>query len=481
MATATYAPSLAEQVAALSDEARTALLENVDMDKLLYDWKFWGRPSQFVSDDPYYNVHLFLTGRGFGKTRAGSEWVRDKAISEPGCRIGLLGRTAAEVRDIVVHGESGILGIPQPEEERPVWKSQEAALYWPNGSYAKLYSAEKPDAVRGAQFNYFWADELAAYSPFVGPDGLTAFDNARLATRLGEHPIILVTTTPKRVKSVRELLTEAAEKNTVKIVRGSTNENRSNLSAVYLDVVYGRFDGTSVARQELDGIMLDDDPEGAMWTRENIHYVPMSLEEAKRIPLRIVAVDPSVAENPRDECGIVVVGATNDRLLHKRKAYVLDDRSMLASPEVWAQEVVKTAREWNALGVVVEKNQGHHLLTMALKNIDPNLRVFPVNSSVGKKLRAEPVAQIYEQNARIFHVNGFPVLEDQMVTWEPEITKKSPDRIDALVHGVTALLIDPPKGLMRRHIRASNPSESRLPNGRGTGMARQAPPSRRRS
>jgi len=467
---------MAELVAMLSEEDQTELLgENWKSEGLLYDWNFWARRKQLVKDTPYYNVHLFLTGRGFGKTRSGAEWVREKA-KVPGTRIALVGRTAAEVRDVSVFGESGIMNLPQPASEKPVYKPSESALYWPNGSYAKLLSAEKPDAARGSQFHYAWVDELASYTPFVGPDGLTTFDNVRLATRLGEHPIIIVTTTPKRVKIIRDLITESKEKGTVKLIRGSTDENRSNLSSVYLDVVHGSFDGTAVAKQELDGEMLDEAPEGALWAEENILHAAMSREEAMRLPYRVVAVDPTVAKDPRDECGIVVVGSTSEVGMHKRTAYVLADESLKATPEVWAQKVVDTFNEWKCHGIIVEKNQGHHLLTMALLNIDPTLegRIFPVNAGQSKALRAEPVAQIYEQH-RVNHILAFPLLETQMTTWEPEITPKSPDRVDALVHGITGLLLDMPKGLRRKKMVAKSSAARRLPTGRGTGMVRPAP------
>lgn len=467
--------SLAELVASLSPaDQKTLMGDAFHSESTIHDWSFWGRPKQFVKDDPYFNVHLFLTGRGFGKTRAGAEWVRHKAMTEPGCRIGLLGRTAAEVRDIVVHGESGIMGIPQPEGEKPVFKPSEAAIYWPNGSYAKLFSAEKPDAVRGTQFHYFWADELAAYTPYVGPDGLTAFDNARLATRLGEKPTMIVTTTPKKVKILRDMIKEANEKGTIKIIRGKTDDNKSNLSSVYMDVVHGSFDGTAQARQELDGEMLDENPEGALWGENMIDHVHLTTEEAKRLPIRVVAVDPTVAKEPKDECGIVIIGATNEREMYRRNAYVLEDATLKASPEVWAQRVVEAFYEWEAHGIIVEKNQGHHLLTMALTNIDPTLekKIFPVNAGQSKALRAEPVSQVYEQK-RVKHVlPGMPLLEDQMVSWEPEISPKSPDRIDALVHGITAVMLKPPPGLTRRATRTVSASAHRLPGGLGTGRVR---------
>lgn len=466
--------SLAELVAMLSPEDQIELMgDSLHSEALLYDWEFWARKKQLVRDEPYYNIHLFLTGRGFGKTRAGAEWVRQKAMSQPGCRIGILGRTAAEVRDVIVHGESGIMNIPQPEDEKPTYKPSESALYWPNGSYAKLASAERPDSLRGSQFNYALCDELASYTPFVGPDGLTAFDNLRLATRLGEHPTIVITTTPKKVKILRDLIDEANEKGTIKLIKGSTDENKSNLSKVYLDIMYGSFEGTSVARQELDGEMLDEMPEGALWSDDTIKIeVEKTDDWLRSLPIRIVAVDPTVAQDPTDECGIVAIGATNERLLHKRRAYVLEDASLKASPEKWAQEAVDTYHRWGASAMVVEKNQGHHLLTMAINNIDPSVNVIAVNAGTSKMLRAEPVGQVYEQG-RVFHTGlGFPLLEDQMKTWEPGITKKSPDRVDALVHGITALLLKPPPGMIRGTVKIKNASGHKLPTGIGTGRSR---------
>lgn len=467
--------SLAELVAFLTPEDQQKYFgEILNAEETLYDWNFWGRPKQIIPETPYYNVHLLLAGRGFGKTRAMAEFVRAKAMSRPGIRIGILGRSAADTRDVMVTGESGVLNIPQPESEKPVYKPSEAAVYWPNGSVAKMMSAESPDAVRGQQFDYAVVDEFAAHTQYVGADGLTAFENLRLATRLSEHPIIVVATTPKRMKALRKLVDEAQDPTkSIRVVNGKTSENSSNLSNTYMDIIHGAFDGTAVAKQELDGEMLDEDPEGALWKDGMIRHIPMTFDEAMRLPLRVVAVDPTVAESPGDECGIVVVGATAERLMHKRKGYVLADESLKASPEVWAQKVIDTAKKWNAHGIVVEKNQGHHLLTMALRNIDANIAIYPVSAGQSKKLRAEPVAQIYEQG-RIKHMSpGFSLLEDQQVTWEPEVTKKSPDRIDALVHGITAVMIAEPEGLRRRKLRAKNLGAGhRLPDGIGTGRVR---------
>lgn len=256
-------------------------------------------------------------------------------------------------------------------------------------------------------------------------------------------------------------------------MRGSTLENKGNLSKVYLDVVYGQYKGTALERQELEGIMLSDEPEGALWKEEDIkHAFEVGVEDAMKLPLRIVAVDPSVAEEPNDECGIVVMGSTNHKLLHKRQGYVLEDASLKASPEVWAQKVVDTARKWKALGVVVEKNQGHHLLTMAIHSIDPTIKVWGVNAKQGKALRADPVSMIYQQG-RIRHLMEFPLLEEQMTSWEPGVSKKSPDRVDALVHSATALFLSPPQDLRASRV-VARAARGTLPTGIGTGRSRDA-------
>ena len=419
---------------------------------------------------------LYLAGEGLiptHNTRAMSEFARSKAMAVPGTRIALMGRTNGETRDILVSGESGVMSIPQPENERPVYKSAEGRVVWPNGSEAKILSAEQPDSARGGQYHYAIVDELAAHTPFVGSDGVTAFQNVRIATRLGERPTLVVATTPKKVQVLRDMIEESKDPTkSIRVVHGKTSENTSNLSSVYMDMIYGTYAGTSLARQELEGEMLDEEIEGALWSEEDIIVnLEMTEERARRLPIRLVAVDPSVAENPNDECGIVVIGATNERAMYKRKAVVLEDASLKASPEVWAQEVVRQVKKWKAVGAVVEKNQGHHLLTMAIHAVDPNIRVFPVNAGLSKAARAEPVSQVYEQK-RVTHLYPFPLLEQQMVTWEPSISKKSPDRVDALVWGITAAIIKPPEGMERKRLRSSLPG-GRLPEGFGMGFARR--------
>lgn len=440
-----------EIIAMLPPEAQEEALAGLDMDSLQWDWRMWARPNQVPPSDDTWDVGLFLGGRGVGKTRAASEWVRDKAkdTSQGPLRFLLVARTAADVREVIVEGESGILAV-SPPHERPEYKPSIRRLIWPNGNQAFCTSADEPDSLRGVQAHYAWGDEIAAWRQPTSEGELSAWDNLRIATRLGRNPQIFATTTPKRVKILFDLLEEQKSNGRIWVSRGSTFENAANLSGAYLDAITGVYEGTNLARQELYGEMLDA-VEGALWDDQVIgdnrvrEYPPLT-------PLRVIGVDPSVAENPNDECGIVVCASTAEPDLYKRRAWVLEDATVKGSPTVWAKEVVRMANRWGA-PVVAEYNQGHALIANAIHQIDPNVQVIPVHSKVGKKLRAEPVTLAYQQG-RVHHVGFLTDLETQMITWDPENSKKSPDRVDALVHGLTALLISPPKGFGGRNVRA---------------------------
>lgn len=375
-------------------------------------------------------------------------------------------------RSFIRTHNSGVLAVG-PEEERPEYKPSQRTLEWPNGSKATMFSAETPDQLRGQQFHFFACDELAAYTQFVGADGLTAFQNIRIACRLGERPYGVVATTPKRTDVIRELL-EEAKSGKVRVVRGSTKENAA-LSSAYKDTILGQFKGTALEKQELEGEMLDDFPEGALWTEEIIDPARINSQAP---PLStggiIIAVDPSVAETPKDECGIIAIGFTNHRQLHQRHAFVLEDGSMLAKPEDWAKKVSDMYNRWGASAVIVETNQGRSLLTNLMHTINPQMRIIGVNASQGKKLRAEPTILPYQQG-RVHHFGKLAQLESQMTTWEPEFTKKSPDRIDALVHGITATLIKPPPELPMARARSSNPANRQINLDRGAGKFSKSP------
>ena len=466
--------SLAEQIALLPEPEREAVLAGLDMEALQWDASFWLRPEQQEPEGDDWSIWLYMAGRGAGKTRAAAEWVRKQAKqthpSGKPLQFALVARTAADVRDVLVQGESGILSI-SPPSEMPLYQPSLRTLTWPNGNIALCFTADEPDQLRGPQFHYGWADEAAAWRQMPDASGMTAWDNLRVATRLSHGntpPRLMVTTTPKRVELMRKLLKEAEEKNTVRVTRGKTTDNAGNLEESYLEGIYGIYAGTRMARQELEGEMLDD-IEGALWTQDLIDDFRTTVIGIGT-PLKVVGVDPTVAENPGDECGIVVCAATADRELYRRQAWVLEDASIHGSPEVWAQRVVQTARKWGA-PVIAEKNQGGALVRNAIHQVDPAIPVLEVWSKQGKQLRAEPVSLAYEQG-RVHHLGVMAELETQQTTWIPGETRKSPDRVDALVHALTALLITPPKGFYTGPIRAKSPARARIPSTRGAGRGR---------
>jgi len=444
------AKSLMEMIALMSPEEQALALQGLDPDALLWDWSAWGRPEQQAPEGDWA-IWAYIAGRGAGKTRTAAEWVREQAkyTTDGQRRFALVARTAADVRDVIVEGESGIMNVTPPSE-RPLYEPSKRRLTWPNGNTATCFTADEPDSLRGPQFTHAWGDEIAAWRQTPDAAGMTAFDNLRVGTRLGQNPKILVTTTPKRTPLLYKLI-EEQKTGRVAITRGSTMDNAGNLAGAYLDTMLGVYEGTSLARQELYGEMLEA-MEGAMWTEELIER-NREREMPYSAPLRCIAVDPSVAENPRDECGIVVVASSSEHDLYKRQAWVLEDASVLGSPDVWANKVVQMARKWGC-PVVAEVNQGGALVRNAINTIDPTIKVLEVHSKQGKQLRAEPITMAYEQG-RVHHVGHLSDLETQMITWIPG-EGKSPDRVDALVHGLTALLIKPPAGFSGGKLRAKS-------------------------
>lgn len=451
--------SLAEQVAELSPEQQDLILRSYDPETLQWDWSFWARPEQQFPADDTWDVGLFLAGRGAGKTRSAAEWVREKAqdTSQGKLRFLLVARTAADVREVLVEGESGILSV-SPPSEKPEYRPSIRRLIWPNGNQAFCTSADEPDSLRGVQAHYSWGDEVAAWRQTPDGAGLTAWGNLRFATRLGKNPQIIATTTPKRVQMLWDLLAEREKTGRVFITRGSTLDNAGNLGSAYLDGILGQYEGTSIGKQELFGEMLDA-VEGALWTDDMISKAQGTWPPYA--PLRVIGVDPSVAENPHDECGIVAVASTGEPDLYKRRAWVLEDASIKGAPDVWAKEVVRLAKKYGC-PVVAEVNQGGALVRNVIHNIDPTIKVLEVHARNGKQLRAEPVTLAYQQE-RVEHVsnNNLTELENQMTSWIPG-EGKSPDRVDALVHGLTALLIKPPSGFLGGRIKAKSMSSHRI-------------------
>lgn len=387
-------------------------------------WRDIARPEQLPPDGDWL-TWSYLAGRGAGKTRSAAEWVHEQAETHPGCRIALVGRTPADVRDVMIEGESGIIAIAH--ENAPIYQSTKRRLTWANGSIAQAYSAEVPSQLRGPQHHYAWADEAAAWTDAPKGDVLdTAWNNLMLGLRLGSSPRCVVTTTPKPNALTRTIL----ERTSTVVTRGSTYDNLKNLAPSFREQVLATYEGTRIGRQELMGELLDD-VEGALWTLGLLDETRVdAVPDLQRI---IVAVDPSGGTGPNaDEQGIVVAGRGVDGHL-----YILADRSCQLSPHGWAARAVAAYHEYSADRIVAERNYGGDMVESTIRQVDKQVPVKVITASRGKVQRAEPVAALYEQQL-VHHVGPLPKLEDQMTTWTPQ-SGQSPDRMDALVWAVTEL------------------------------------------
>jgi len=424
--------SKASLLASLSEQEREQWLASLspeEIEKLNYDWEFWARPNQ-LPPPGNWNTWLVLAGRGFGKTRMGAEWVRKMAHEYPGCRIALVAETAADARDVMVKGESGILAC-DPTLTEESWSPTNRCITWPNGSRAFTYNGTTPDQLRGPQHHFAWVDELAKFEYMQD-----VWDQLQFGLRLGEHPRCLVTTTPRPLPLIKRLVNDP---DTV-VTRGATIDNAANLPQSTIRQLYERYAGTRLGRQELDGEILEDIP-GALWTREmidaaRVKNVPKDLERV------LVAVDPATSSaEGADEHGIVVVGLARDNEGYAH-GYVLEDASCKGTPEDWAKAAVRMYRKWEADKIIAEKNQGGEMVASVLKAQDRTLPVKLVHATRGKIVRAEPISALYEQG-RIHHVGRFDILEDQMCTFSVDQVRNSstgsPDRVDALVWGLTEL------------------------------------------
>ena len=404
-------------------------LSERELAELRYDWSFWARPNQ-VAPEGDWNTWLVLAGRGFGKTRMGSEWIRQLAHDYPGCRIALVAETAADARDVMIKGDSGLLAC-DPTLSEDSWSPTNRCLTWPNGSKAYTYNATTPDQLRGPQHHFAWVDELAKFEYMQ-----EAWDQTQFGLRLGEHPKVLVTTTPRPLALIKKLV---ADPDTF-ITRGSTLDNQANLASNTIKQLYNRYGGTRLGRQELEGEILGDIP-GALWRREDIDTA--RLREAPADLERVfVAVDPAASSHEgSDENGIVVVGMARDADGYAR-GYVLEDGSLRGTPEEWARKAVALYRKWNADKIIAEKNNGGEMVSSVIKAADRSVPVKLVHASRGKIVRAEPISALYEQG-RIHHVGQFDKLEDQMCEFSVDNVRNSstgsPDRVDALVWGLSEL------------------------------------------
>ena len=377
-----------------------------------WDWRTW----------------VLCAGRGFGKTRTGAEWVNWIATTGQARRIGLIGATSADVRDVMIEGESGIMAIAA-DADRPLYEPSKRRLTWPNGAIATAYSADQPDRLRGPQHDALWADELCAWRY---PDD--TWSMAMFGLRLGRDPKVVVTTTPRPIPLFKSLLKDSK----AHVTTGSTYENIANLAPAFVDEIIKRYEGTRLGDQELDAKILED-AEGALWKRDILDKNRvMQVPDLVKI---FVSVDPKVDAQADSETGIIVVGLGRDR-----HGYLLDDASLNSTPEGWARQVVAAYHRHEANALVVEINQGGDMVTYTINTIQGGIPIRKVRASRSKATRAEPVAALYEQG-RIHHVGTFGVLEDQLCSWV--LGDKSPDRLDALVWGFTELMVSGRTGWSR--------------------------------
>lgn len=409
--------------------------------QLLHDWRFFARESQVAppdrkDDGTLWQIWLILAGRGFGKTRTGAEWIREQIKAGAG-RVHLVAPTASDARDVMVEGESGLLAVCWAGDRaangdmlgRPSYEPSKRRLTWANGAIATLFSAEEPERLRGPQAEVMWADELAAWKYMR-----ETWDMAMFGLRLGDRPRVCITTTPKPVSLLRELI---KDKRTV-VTRGSTFDNAANLAPTFLQSVRDKYEGTRLGRQELHAELLEES-EGALWTRDMIEQARLSGAPPafKRV---VVAIDPAVtAKAESNLTGIVVAGLGVDG-----RGYVLADVTGRYSPDGWAKAALRAFDHWNADRIVAEGNQGGDLVRHTIHTERRTAPVTIVHAKQGKNARAEPVQALYEQG-RISHAGQFAELEDQMCTWEPLGDMPSPDRLDAMVWALTSLMLGNPE------------------------------------
>lgn len=394
-----------------------------DKSILSASWSVYRRPSQATPIGDW-RVWLILAGRGWGKTRTGAEFVREQVDLGNTEHVALVGPTAADVRDTMIEGESGLLGV-YPKHQRPRYEPSKRRVTFHNGAVASAFTADEPDRLRGPNHDLAWADELAAWRY---PE---AWDMLMFGLRIGKFPRVVATTTPKPIPLIRRLLVQ--DDGSVFVTRGSTFDNASNLARSFLSEVLARYEGTRLGQQELYAEVLDD-IEGSLWNRDMLENNRVS--QLPEIVRTVVAVDPAAGSKADNaETGIVVVGLGEDG-----HGYVLDDRSVRGTPNDWGTAAVAAYHANKADRIVAEANQGGDMVSHTLRTVDSNVPIKLVHASKGKRTRAEPVAALYEQG-RVHHLGFHAQLEDQLCSWVPDHAV-SPDRLDALVWGVTELIVD---------------------------------------
>ncbi len=429
-------PITANDLRQLPDDEVAEILKQLgpqQSEELRYNWEFWARPEQLEPTGDW-NAWLALAGRGWGKTRAGAEWVRHR-IKKGDKIVHCVAPTKGDVRRVMVEGDSGLLNVCWKGDRTyrgkhigfPVWSPTNNTLTWENGSKAVFFSAEDPERLRGPQAYSAWTDELCAWR-----NAQETWDMMMFGLRLGRKPQVFITTTPKTTKLLRNILED--EKTVVS--KGSTYDNSANLADTFLDAVRKTYEGTRLGRQELYAEILDE-ASGALWNRTLLHKCEVDRDEVPPLSRIVVSVDPAVTnKTDSDMTGIIVAGIDQEGT-----AYVLEDHTDHYSPKEWAAKAIELYHEHVADRIVAERNQGGDMVRHTLQTEDENVPIKLVHASRGKMARAEPVSALYEQG-KVKHVKGLNDLEDQMVQWEPLGSIGSPDRLDAMVWALTDLSLN---------------------------------------
>ena len=409
-------------------------------EELKHDWNFWARDNQLEPDGSEWNTWFINAGRGFGKTRSGVEWVRENV--KRGCkRIAAVASTNSDIERVMVKGESGFLSVCWKGDKTyagkkmgfPEWSPTKRTLTWENGAQVQFFSAEEPERLRGPQFELAWCDETAAWNKDIDTWSMLQF-----CMRLGKHPRIMVTTTPKPTKLIRQILKDPK---TI-VTTGSTFDNSANLAGTYLKAVKEQYEGTRLGRQELYAEVLEE-AQGALWTTAMLDDASVKHEAVPDLSRIVVALDPAVTSNAEsDMTGIVVAGIDVNGV-----AYVLGDYTDRLSPQGWASKAIELYHHYQADRIVAEVNQGGDMVKTTIHGEDETVPYKAVRASRGKFARAEPISALYERSL-VKHVSNPPdgaslnELETQMRTWEPLGSIGSPDRLDALVWAITDLSLN---------------------------------------
>lgn len=413
---------------ALPRDQQLPYIESLTEDEahtLLSSWWFTARPEQLPPEGDWF-CWLVLAGRGFGKTRTAAEYIVDEVRHGRMTRVALIGRTAADVRDIQIEGVSGILSVAEMRGVKAHYEPSKRRITFENGAVAIAYSAEEPKLLRGPEHDGGWLDESASFPPPKNDDENDAYSNFVMGLRLGTSPRFIVTTTPRPTKLIKSLVADPS----THVTKGSTYDNKANLAPTFLAEVERRYAGTRIGRQELEGEILED-VEGALWSWDLINAARVvSPPPLQRV---VVTVDPAVSTNTSsDFTGVCVAGlGFNDDV------YILHAEALKVSPNVWAQRVLDLFETYNADRIIAEKNNGGDMVEHTIRTIRRNAPIKSIHASRGKATRAEPVVAMYEQE-RVHHINALPELEQQMTVF-PVVTDEHDDLVDALVYAVTDL------------------------------------------